>query len=338
MNHVTIRQVGRQVSVASGSTILETALEAGIDYPHGCRSGNCGACKSRLLEGRVELREHSAFALSEEERRQGLILACCAKPVTSCVVAWLGDDLDAPAYPHRRLDCTAAAIDDVTHDIRRVRLAVVGGPPLDFAAGQYARVRFPGAPVRDYSMANRPGEPLIEFHIRRVPGGAASERVATALRVGDPVRVEGPYGSSHLRRSHAGPILAIAGGSGLAPIKSIVETALGEGREQPIHIYFGVRAERDLYMVDRFEALASRHRNLRFVPVLSEQDAATHLRHGLVGDAVAADLPNLSGWKAYLAGPPAMVGSAGRIIEQRGLARVDIHADIFFTPQEAGAA
>ncbi len=338
MNDVTIRQVGRPLSVPPGGTILDAALGAGIDYPHGCRSGNCGACKSRLIEGRVELRDHSTFALNEDERRQGLILACCARPVTGCVVAWLGDDADAPASPHRWLDCTVAAIDDVTHDIRRVRLTVVDGPPLDFAAGQYARVTFPGAPVRDYSMANRPGDPLIEFHIRRVLGGAASQRVATILRVGDPVRVEGPYGSSHLRPSHTGPILAIAGGSGLAPIKSIVETALGEGREQPIHVYFGVRTERDLYLVDHFEELSSRHRNLRFITVLSEQGTATRRRRGLVGDAVAADLPGLAGWKAYLAGPPAMVESAGRIIEERGLARADIHADIFFTPQEMSAA
>jgi CDP-4-dehydro-6-deoxyglucose reductase/ferredoxin-NAD(P)+ reductase (naphthalene dioxygenase ferredoxin-specific) len=182
-----------------------------------------------------------------------------------------------------------------------------------------------------------PGDTEIEFHIRRIPGGATSERIASALRVGDPVEVRGPLGSSYLREHHTGPILAVAGGSGLAPVKSIVETALAHGLRQPIRLYFGVRSERDLYLVDHFERLANAYDSLTFIPVLSEEPGSDRFRTGFVTDAIASDIRDLDGWKAYLAGPPAMIDAAGPLLIERGLRMEDMHADVFFTPEEATA-
>ena len=186
-------------------------------------------------------------------------------------------------------------------------------------------------------MANWPGDPELEFHIRRVPGGAATERIHGRISVGDRVRVEGPFGSSYLREKHAGPILCVAGGSGLAPIKSIVETALADGMRQPIHIYFGVRTARDLYLSDHFERLEARHTNVTFTPILSQAPHQRAWRSGLVTEAVAQDLKDLDGWKAYVAGPPAMVEAAMQVTSERGLRAADLHADIFFTPEEVAA-
>lgn len=335
--HVEIRQAGRSIAVPEGVTILEAALTEGIAYPHGCRSGRCGSCKSRLVSGQVDLLDHSRFALSDEEKALGLILACRATPTTDASVAWLGGDEETPSHPRRRLTCHVSAIADVTHDIRHIRLTVEGADPLAFSAGQYARLTFPGAPTRDYSMANRPGEQALEFHIRRVAGGAATGRIHALLRLGDPVLVEGPFGSSYLREQHAGPILCIAGGSGLAPIKGIVEAAIADGMRQPIHVYFGARSDRDLYLVEHFEALAKRHPPLSFTPVLSEASLGTRWRTGFVTDAVARDLQDLDGWKAYVAGPPPMVEAAMQVGAARGLRSEDLHADVFFTPEEATA-
>jgi len=333
---VDIRSAGRVIPVPDGRTVLEVALEEGIPYPHGCRSGRCGSCKSRLIAGEVDLLDHTRFALSDEEREQGLILACRALPRTDLALAWLGGDEETADHPLRRLQARVVIVEDATHDIKRIRLAV-DAEPLAFSAGQYARLTFPGAPPRDYSMANWPGDPELEFHIRRVPGGAATERIHGRLRVGDTVRVEGPFGSSYLREKHAGPVLCVAGGSGLAPIKSVVETAVAHGMKQPIHIYFGARTDRDLYLVDHFEGLEARHSNLTFTPVLSEAPAQRRWRSGLVTDAVAQDLTDLDGWKAYVAGPPAMVEAAMEVTRARGLRPDDLHADIFFTPEEIAA-
>jgi CDP-4-dehydro-6-deoxyglucose reductase/ferredoxin-NAD(P)+ reductase (naphthalene dioxygenase ferredoxin-specific) len=333
---VKIRQFDGPLSVEMGQTILEAALARDLPFPHGCRSGNCGACKSELLEGEVELSPYSEFALTEQERASGLILACRAVPWSDCAVKFLEAD-EVVAHPSRRLTCKVAGLDNATHDIRVVRLEILSGGPFDFSAGQYAQLAFPGLPPRDYSMANRPDDPILEFHIRLTPGGAVTPFVANQIKLGDTVKVAGPFGTSYLREKHTGPIVALAGGSGLAPIKSIVETALAQGRRQPITLYFGARAERDLYLEDHFRALAARHRNLTFIPVLSEPDGPTQRRTGVLADAVRADNPMLDGVKAYLAGPPAMVETATAALIDLGVRRQDCHADAFYTEAEKAA-
>lgn len=333
---VKIRPLGESLAVELGQTILEAALARDLPYPHGCRSGNCGACKSELLAGEAEMSPYSEFALTEAEKDNGLILACRAVPWSDCEVRILDTD-ETVAHPSRRLVCRVASVDSATHDIRRIRLAVESGGPFDFSAGQYASLEFPGLPPRDYSMANRPDEATLEFHIRLLAGGAVTPYVSSRLRPGDTVTVSGPFGASYLREKHAGPILALAGGSGLAPIKSIVETALARGMRQPIHLYFGVRDERDLYLEDHFRTLAARHPNLAFVPVLSAPSGPTQRRTGLLCDVVRQDFATLDGAKAYLAGPPAMVETAVAALTDLGVRRQDCHADAFYTQADKAA-
>lgn len=331
---VRIEQWETPITVELGQTVLEAALGHGVPYPHGCRSGNCGACKSRLISGEVEMSPFSEFALTEDEKDAGLVLACRSVPWADSEIAWLGED-ETIAHPIRHMTCRVTALDDMTHDIKRVRLEVVAGGPFLFSAGQYCAITFAGLESRDYSMANTPDDAVLEFHIRHVPGGATSAHVAHDLAVDDEIRVEGPYGTSWLREAHRGPILALAGGSGLAPIKSMVERALALGMEQDIHLYFGVREERDLYLEDHFDALAASHTNLKVTPVLSATPAAgTRRRTGFLHDAVAADFDDLDGAKAYLAGPPPMVEAATRMMRERGMRREDIHADAFYTEAE----
>ncbi len=318
------------ITVELGQTVLEAALAEAVPYPHGCRSGNCGACKSRLISGEVEMSPYSEFALTEDERANGLILACRSVPWRDVAVAWLGED-ETVHHPVRHMTCRVAALDDMTHDIKRIRLDIVAGGPLSFSAGQYCRVSFADLAPRDYSMANTPDRQRLEFHVRHVAGGASSAHVAERLELGADVRVEGPFGTSWLREAHRGTILALAGGSGLAPIKSLVERALDLGMAQAIRLYFGVRDERDLYLEDHFLGLRARHTNLAFIPVLSEPSAPTTRRCGFVHQALAADVDDLDGCKAYLAGPPVMVEAATALLVGRGMRREDVHADAFYT-------
>ena len=334
---VRIASADRTIDVPTGETILDAALDAGIGYPFGCQSGNCGACKSHLLKGEVSMEGYSEFALSDEEKDRGVILACRAEPRSDCDVAWLQEEDDLVIHPRRVLATRVLSLENTTHDIKRVRLEVVSGGPFYFSAGQFASVTFEGCAPRDYSMANVPGDPVLEFHIRLGQAATTSAYVFEKLSVGDPVSVTGPFGASHLRESHRGPIIAVAGGSGMAPMKSIVERALALAMPQHIYFYFGVRAERDLYLHDHFVALAKKHPTLHFIPVLSEGDGANR-RCGLVHEAVAADWDEFDGCKAYLAGPPVMVEAATKLFEQRDMRRLDIHADAFYTAAEMASA
>jgi ferredoxin-NAD(P)+ reductase (naphthalene dioxygenase ferredoxin-specific) len=333
---VTIRQAESPLDVETGDTVLNAALAAGISYPHGCQSGNCGACKSRLHAGDIEMSPYSEYALSDAEKESGLILACRAVPWSDCEIAWLEQD-EVVSHPLRKLDCTVAEIDHVTHDIVRIRLRIEAGGPFDYTVGQYARVRFADQPPRDYSMASLPGSDLIEFHIRNVSGGAVSAYAGEQLAVGEKVRVEGPYGIAYLREKHTGPIVALAGGSGLAPVKAIVEQALANGAAQPIRMYFGVRDERDVYLEDHFRALAGAHENFTFEIVLSEPAGETDRRTGFLVDILGADHNDLDGAKAYLAGPPVMVETCVEKLKSTGVRDENCHADAFYTEAEKAA-
>ena len=229
--------------------------------------------------------------------------------------------------------CRVADLVKATHDIRVLRLELPPGARFEFRAGQYAKLGFAALPPRDYSMASVPGEPLLEFHIRDVGDGASRYAVRQLVR-GETVTVSGPLGDAYLRDEHAGPIVAVAGGSGLAPMKAIVETALRRDPLREIRLYFGVRRERDLYLVEHFERLASVHRRLRLIPVVAEPDGPSPWRSGLVGDAVIADLTDFTHSKAYLAGPPPMVEATVALLRARGLAAADIHADPFYSEEE----
>lgn len=327
-------QAGRAVPVEPAQTVLAAALASGVDYPHGCRSGRCGSCKSRLASGSVTMLAHTRFSLTEEEKAAGLILACRAVPQSDVTVMWSRGDAGA-RNPVRRLAGLVTSVSPATHDIVKV-LVALGDEPFSFSAGQYVKLTVVNKPVRDYSIASTPGDRELEFHIRKVPDGTVSTHIHENLWVGDEVMVEGPFGDAHLRSLHTGPILAVAGGSGLAPIRSIVETALLSGMRQPIRLYFGVREERDAYDLDVLERLASDHPNFNYQVVTSRSDGP-RFRAGHVSAAIADDLARLDGWKAYVAGPPAMVETVVEAVFAAGLSNGDLHADVFLTPEAAAA-
>jgi ferredoxin-NAD(P)+ reductase (naphthalene dioxygenase ferredoxin-specific) len=317
-----------QAPAEPGETILDAALRAGIAVPYSCQAGNCGTCKCEYLAGEIFELEHSEHALGPEERARNTILACRTQVWGDAVVRRL-EAQELVLHPSRVLRCRVKALIELTHDIREVRLCIESGGPFLFSAGQYAQVEFGPGLARHYSMANVPDEAELTFHVWRMPGGRISGFVAEHLKVGAGVKVSGPLGMSYLRDGHTGPVLLVAGGSGLAPVESILRTLLSRGHPEAVRLYFGVRSERDLYHEALLANLAAQHPNFGYELVLSEAGAPGR-RMGLVHEAVQADLRDLAGHKAYLAGPPPMVESASAMLLAAGLAQRDIHADAFY--------
>lgn len=331
---ITIRLLSdppREVAAQEGETLLDNLLAAGVAFPHNCKAGNCGACKCEFVDGDILELPYSEYALAPEERARGLILACRSQAWGDTTIRALAAD-DVVLHPSRVMRCRVVALAELTHDIREVRLEIASGGPFTFSAGQHASLKLaPGIEARNYSMANRPDESLLAFQIRRVPGGQASGYVFDLLHVGAEIGVSGPSGIAYLRDGHRGPILAVAGGSGMAPVQSIVATALASDPGREIHVYFGVRDERDVYREDWLRALAARHPRVSYTIVLSQPRAATPRRRGLVADALAADLPRPEGFKAYVAGPPPMVEAVEARLLAAGMPKRDIHADAFYS-------
>jgi ferredoxin-NAD(P)+ reductase (naphthalene dioxygenase ferredoxin-specific) len=324
---ITLEGHERPIPVEAGDTILASLLRAGVPFPFSCQAGNCGTCKCELISGDILELEHSEHALSAPERAKGIILACRTQVWDDTVVRRI-DAEELVMHPSRVMRCRVLEVEPLTHDINGVRLAVEAGGPMSFSAGQYAELEFAPGLSRHYSMANTPAEPELVFHIRHLPGGRTSRHVAAQLKAGDQVKASGPLGVSYLRDNHRGPVLLVAGGSGLAPIQSILRTLLQRGHEAPVKLYFGVRSERDLYHEDLLKGLAARHSNFEYRVVLSEQIGARGRRYGLVHETI--DLPIPQDVMAYLAGPPVMVEAASALLGSHGVAPRQIHADAFY--------
>ncbi len=240
----------------------------------------------------------------------------------------------------RRLVCRVAHREQSTPEVFLLRLeSLIEGGLFEWHAGQYASVRFEGQDPRDYSIANRPGNGFAEFHIRYVGGDGASGYVAEGLGDDDRVDIQGPFGEAWFRRDHPGPVLAIAGGTGLAPMKAVIEDALATGLERDVHLYFGCRQEREIYLERYFIDLTREYPWFRFVTVVSdpapEDDPGR--RRGLVGEAVAADFQELTSFDCYVAGPPPMVDAVTGMLINKGAASERVFFDTFFSEDEMRA-
>ena len=311
---------------AGRGTILDAALKAGVPFPHACRAGECGQCKCRLVRGEIEHDACSPEALTSEERSGGLMLACRARARGDVEVTWLAPT--APSRPpQRRHHAEVLDLSPATHDIVKLRLRLEG-TPMAFQPGQFAYLSFGGLPSRAYSMANRSGASELEFHIRKVAGGQVSNHVATTVRAGDQVVVDGPCGQAHLQPDATGPAILVAGGSGLAPNISILRTLLAGDSARPIHLYHGVRDERDLYETEWLQALAN-ERRIVYRPVLSQPAAATPHATGLVHSALERDFRSFADSCVHVCGPPPMVDAVQRLARTRGACASRIHADAF---------
>ena len=227
-----------------------------------------------------------------------------------------------------RRQATVLDIAAPTPDVRVVRLGLAGAP-FDFQAGQYVRLWFGDLAPRDYSLGSIPGSSELEFHIRVNAERGVGLYVGTRLRQGETLALAGPFGDAYWRAEHTGPMLAVAGGTGVVPIKSVVETALRHGTIAPVHVYIGARTALDLYLEAHFRALAQKYANLNFVAAVSESEFANGHRTGNVSELVGEDFDDLFRFKAYVAGPPPMVAATQDILRARGIDAADIHTDAF---------
>ena len=325
MYTVNIKEWSALIEVHKG-TILEAALSQGIPYPHQCRVGECGNCKARLLSGKVKHDPHFDEALTRGEKDQGYILACRARPKSDISLSW-DDDPSIACHAVRELPAQVISVEKVCNDVVKLRLQSLGAP-LEFSAGQYVRLSIGSLPARSFSMANRPGETELEFHIRQVPDGQVSPYIANRMKKGDAVCVEGPFGVSHLRAQQSGPIIAVAGGTGLAPMLSIVRTAVASGSDKPIHLYWGVKDEADVYARNEL-ALLARNGDVKTHIVLSGALSSPECRSGSLQQALAEDFTNLRGASVYTAGSPSMVEAVKTAARALNVASDRIYCDSF---------
>lgn len=338
--HIRIERSGREFTAENGETVLAAALRHGLVLPYSCRSGSCGTCKGKIVAGSVDYGVYEEKALSAAERAAGKVLLCQARPLDDLVIE--AREIVAPAdIEIKTLPCRVVKIEQVAHDVRVLSLKLPQNERLRFLAGQYIDILLRDGNRRSFSLANPPQQDdVIEIHVRRVPDGKFTNYVFTELKEKDLLRFRGPLGTFFLRTeegradaatSQASPALLIAGGTGFAPIKSIVEDVLTRDVKPPLHLYWGVRSRRDLYMHDLARGWEKKHPQSRYTPVLSEPRAEDHWegRTGWVHEALLADHPNLRGLDVYASGPPPMIEAIRAAFPAHGLEENRLYYDSF---------
>ena len=338
---LVVEPLGESIEVEEGQTILDACLRSGIYLPHACGHGLCGTCKIDVLEGDVAHNASSSFALMDFERDEGKALACVATLEDDVVIeADLEEEPDAEQHAVRDYRGVVSRVERLTPDIIGLWLALPDAP-LAFQAGQYVMLEVPGVEgPRAFSIASPPSAADgIELHIRCVPGGPATQWLHEQAREGLELRLAGPYGRFHVRRSAGLPKLFLAGGSGLSSPQSMILDALERGDTQPITLVHGARDAAGLYHAERFRALEARHPNFTYIPAVSGDDPGWEGERGFVHEVIERRFGGrFEGQQAYLCGPPVMIDACittlmrGRLFEQH------IFHEKFLTPADAEQA
>jgi CDP-4-dehydro-6-deoxyglucose reductase len=326
---VTNQNSGRRFTVNDGETVLDAAIRQGISLAYGCRSGLCGSCQGKVLQGEVSYDAGVPPGLTEEERAEGTALFCSAMPKSDLVID--AHEINVMNdIPVRRMPCKVSDMDQLADDVMRVFLKLPADDRLQFMAGQYIEIILKDERRRAFSLANPPHDDAqLELHIRNVENGEFTDHVFKGMHVKDILRIEGPMGSFFLREDSDRPIIFMAGGTGFAPIKSIIEHAFAENMDRPMYLYWGARTSGDLYLHELAQQWAADHENFHYVPVLSQENSGWQGRTGYVNDAILEDFKDLSEYDVYTAGPPVMVNAGAETFPQKGLSLAHYYSDAF---------
>ena len=331
---VRLEPVGIEFEVDEDETVLRGAFRQGLMLMHGCKEGQCAACKSFLLDGEVDLDKYSTFALNDYEKEEGWTLLCRAHAMSDLEVELINYDEEVlrSGVALQTKSMRVEAIEELTHDIRRL---VLSGEPLTFKPGQYVDIKIPGTDdVRSFSMANLPGGDQLEFMIKIYPDGKFSSLLADdRLKPGDELEVTGPYGVFTLRDKSERPLVFIGGGAGMAPILALLRGMAENGTERRAVYYYGARGPKDLFHLDELAELEEKLPNFQFIPALSEcgQDEDWSGERGLVTDVVTRLEAELGEVDAYLCGPPPMVDAAIAMLDQKSVPESRVYYDKFTT-------
>jgi CDP-4-dehydro-6-deoxyglucose reductase, E3 len=322
-------------SVAPDQSLLDAALGASLNLPHSCKGGNCGSCRARLLQGEVHYPNGPPLGLSETEVADGFVLLCQARARSDL---WIETrEITTPEQALvKRLPVRIERAVTLSHDVMGLHLRLPVAEAFRFEAGQYIDIMLPGGRRRSFSIASPPhAARVLELHVRRVAGGEFSaplfeEDARSAL-----LTIEGPLGQ-FVYRPGVAPMLLVGGGTGLAPLLSILRHVIENGIERDMTLYWGVRSERDLYahaaleeFAAGYSAAAGHFKRLRYVPVLSEPSTEWQGCRGLVHEAVLRDVDDFGKYDVYAAGPPAMIEAVRREFGRRGVAASRLYFDSF---------
>ena len=321
---VKIQPSGHEFFVEGAVTLLEAALRAGLSLNYGCSNGNCGQCKARVVSGQVMKVRHHDYVLTEAEKSAGYALMCSNTAVTDVVIE-AGEAENAADIPLQHITALVRSVEPLGDEMLLLHLQTPGNNRLRFLAGQNAILQLGHSLAAEFPVASCPCDDRnLHFHIRNIPGNHFSDYVATQLKKGEEVVVEGPKGGFVLHEDSARPLIFIAFGAGFAPVKSLMEHAMALDTAESVHLYWVVSREANLYLANWPRAWADALDNFRYTPLVAGTDLETAAgrQQGLIDgllQRIVDDYPALDGFDVYAAGTEPLLDAAKKWLLGHGL-------------------
>ena len=332
-SRITLLPSQQVIVVEEGETILDAALRAGLNLPHSCKGGHCSSCRARIREGNIVYPRGRPLGLLADEEREGYALLCQAHATgTDLVIEVREIRPPRPEVMVKSLPCRIERMHRLAPEVMAVFLRLPANEEFNFFAGQYLDIMLPQNRRRSFSIASCPGrDEFLELHIRKVSSGEFTQQLFNGMKEKTLLRIEGPLGQFWFRRESPRPALLIGGGTGYAPLRSMLRDLLSVGDRRPLHLYWGAQTRQDLYEDEQVRALSAAHPNLHYTPVLSDPQPADNWngRRGLVHAAALQDHPQLQDFDVYASGPPAMVEAVRHEYTERGLPAQQLFFDSF---------
>lgn len=329
---VTFEPSEKTIVVKEGQTLLDAAIRSGLHVKYGCRHGSCSACKCKVLDGEYEIMDRvSDYSLMEFERDEGCVLLCSTTAQSDLVLEVEEEESDLPFFPVYDFESIVEINRQVTEDIHMIRLRLLKPNQISYEAGQFFEINIPdNNETRTFSLASRfENKNTVDFIVKRVNNGVGSNYLCD-LQAGAKVTGSGPYGKLRLH-SRSKDLLFVAGGSGLGPIKALLEELFSDAFEKEAWVFFGVKTEKDLFLIREMEEMSKLHPNLHFIPALSEEDPLSGWTGeiGFVSDVVARSIESAKDMDVYICGPQIMIEMTCDVLYKNGVEGTNIFYDEF---------
>lgn len=326
MYRIHVLDSQQSFEVGADESVLDGALRARVNLAHECTFGGCGTCRIKLVEGEVAYEEFP-MGLTPEEAAEGYALACQARPCSDLVISGARAD-EACAEPQRHV-ARVVLCEPLSADVFHLQLVLPDDMTADYRPGQYLRIHLDDGSTRSFSMASVPDSNRVDLHVRRIPGGRFTDQLIAQLKCDDTLEVELPLGNFFYRSQDYRPLLMVVTGTGLAPVKSILESLMADPDCPPVSLYWGGRQPTDLYLHQQIASWGERLYEFQYIPVLSRAGHDWTGRRGYVQQAVAEDFPDLSEHAIYLCGSPDMIRDAKQLFLDMGASAAHMYTDSF---------